>query len=98
MPLTSTMETNSVPFSRVSGNLLRHTRWMLSHSLYRDRSDAAAQARSGGSGTSTDTDSFAMTYDVGGAAGGCWGSGDGWAWGGVGAFSSVPSTAFLAAP
>ena len=31
---------------------------MLNHSLYRERSDAACQATSGGSGTSTDTDSF----------------------------------------
>src|SRR5882672_5448608 len=60
MPLTSTMEASCVPFSRVSGNVLRHTRWMLNHSLYRERSDAASHAFSGGSGTSTETESFAI--------------------------------------
>lgn len=32
MPLTSTMDSSVVPFSSVSGGLLRHTRWMVSHS------------------------------------------------------------------
>src|SRR6478609_3514710 len=60
MPLTSTIDSIVVPFSRVSGSLLRHPRWMVSHSLNRDRSDAHSQAFSGGSGTSTETDSFAI--------------------------------------
>src|SRR5258708_17182849 len=60
MPLTSTMEASCVPLSRVSGNVLRHTRWMLNHSLYRERSDAASHAFSGGSGTSTEIESFAI--------------------------------------
>ncbi len=33
MPLTSTIDSMTVPFSSVSGSLLRQTRWMLSHSL-----------------------------------------------------------------
>jgi hypothetical protein len=33
---------------------------MLSHSLYRDRSEAACHAFSGDSGTSTETDSLAI--------------------------------------
>src|ERR1700682_868264 len=33
MPFTSTIDSMIVPFSRVSGSLLRHTRWMVSHSL-----------------------------------------------------------------
>src|ERR1700730_11354490 len=60
MPLTSTIDSMTAPFCRSSGNLLRHTRWMVSHSLYRDRSEACFQASSGGSGTSMDTESFAM--------------------------------------
>src|SRR6201993_2631293 len=60
MPLTSTMDSTTVPFSISSGNLLRHTRWMVSHSLYRDRSEACPQATSGGKGTSMDPESFAM--------------------------------------
>src|SRR5271166_1066989 len=60
MPLTSTIDSTTVPFSMSSGNLLRHTRWMVSHSLYRDRSEACFQATSGGSGTSMHPDSFAM--------------------------------------
>ena len=64
MPLTSTIDSIVVPFSRVSGSLLRHTRWMVSHSLKRDRSDAHSQAFSGGSGTSTETDSFAILADT----------------------------------
>src|SRR5271166_598438 len=50
----------TVPFSRTSGTLLRHTRWMVSQSLNRDRSEACFQASSGGSGTSMDPESFAM--------------------------------------
>src|SRR5438445_5467249 len=60
MPLTSTMDSRVVPFSSVSGGLVRHTRWMVSHSLYRDRSDAHAHAVSGGSGTSTERESLAI--------------------------------------
>src|ERR1700740_1855657 len=60
MPLTSTIDSTTVPFSMSSGNLLRHTRWMVSHSLYRDRSEAWFQATSGGRGTSMDPHSFAM--------------------------------------
>src|ERR1700758_910429 len=60
MPLTSTIDSTTVPFSMSSGNALRHTRWMVSHSLYRDRSEACFQATSGGSGTSIDPESFAM--------------------------------------
>ncbi|COW82302.1 Uncharacterised protein [Mycobacterium tuberculosis] len=32
MPLTSTYDSTTVPFSSTSGNLLRHTLWMVSHS------------------------------------------------------------------
>ena len=60
MPLTSRIDSMTVPFSMVSGNVLRHTRWIVSHSLYLDRSDAHSHARSGDSGTSTETDSFAI--------------------------------------
>src|SRR5437879_7799614 len=60
MPLTSTIDSTTVPFSISSGNMLRHTRWMVSHSLYRERSEACFQACSGGSGTSIDPESFAM--------------------------------------
>src|ERR1700756_1583604 len=60
MPLTSSIDSTTVPFSICSGNLLRHTRWMVSHSLYRDRSEACFQACSGGKGTSTDPESFPM--------------------------------------
>src|ERR1700756_5874668 len=60
MPLTSSIDSTTVPFSICSGNLLRHTRWMVSHSLYRDRSEACFQATSGGRGTSMDPESFAM--------------------------------------
>ncbi len=58
-----------MPFSSVSGSVLRHTRWMVSHSLKRDRSEAASQACSGGSGTSTETESLAI-YGAGGEVGG----------------------------
>ncbi len=44
MPLTSTIESITVPFSRVSGNFDRQARWMLSHSSYRDRSEAYSHA------------------------------------------------------
>src|ERR1700757_52312 len=60
MPLTSTIDSTTVPFSISSGNVLRHTRWMVSHSLYRERSEAWFQASSGGRGTSIDPESFAM--------------------------------------
>src|ERR1700758_4011626 len=60
MPLTSTIDSTTVPFSMSSGNLLRHTRWMVSHSLNRVRSEACSQATSGDRGTSMDPDSFAM--------------------------------------
>src|SRR5262249_47928088 len=60
MPLTSTIDSTTVPLSMSSGNVLRHTRWIVSQSLYRDRSEACFQATSGGSGTSIDPESFAM--------------------------------------
>src|ERR1700722_10268122 len=60
MPLTSTMDSTTVPFSMSSGSLLRHTRWMVSHSLNLDRSEAWFQATSGGKGTSMDPDSLAI--------------------------------------
>src|SRR6202162_1506165 len=60
MPLTSTMDSMTVPLSKVSGSLLRHTRWMVSHSLKRERSDAQSHAVSGGNGTSTETESLAI--------------------------------------
>src|ERR1700741_1299196 len=60
MPLTSTIDSTTVPFSISSGNILRHTRRMVSHSLYRERSEACFQASSGGRGTSIDPESFAM--------------------------------------
>src|SRR6516225_11645359 len=60
MPLTSTIDSTTVPFSISSGSLLRHTRWMVSHSLYRNRSEACFQATLGGSGTSMDPESFAI--------------------------------------
>src|ERR1700742_661369 len=60
MPLTSTIDSMTVPFSMSSGNLLRHTLWMVSHSLNLDRSEACFHATSGASGTSMDPESFAM--------------------------------------
>src|ERR1700756_168796 len=60
MPLTSTIDSTTVPFSISSGNILRHTRWMVSHSLYRERSEACFQASSGGRCMSIDPESFAM--------------------------------------
>src|SRR5690349_3419382 len=96
IPLTSTTEASLVPFSRVSGNVLRHTRWMVSHSLYRDRSEAASQAFSGGSGTSTETESFAMAYDVGGGPAGVAGGVGGCCAGG-GVVPALSLAAFLAA-
>lgn len=68
MPITSTIESIRVPLSRVSGSGERHTRWMDSHSLYRDRSEAHSHAFSGARGTSTETESLAMGQ---GCLGGC---------------------------
>src|SRR6202011_4671430 len=65
MPLTSTMDSMTVPLSKVSGSLLRHTRWMVSQSEKRERSDAQFHAVSGGNGTSTETESLAIRYVLG---------------------------------
>src|ERR1700746_2843458 len=69
MPLTSTIDSTTVPFSMSSGNVVRHTRWMVSHSLYRDRSEACFQATSGGRGTSMDPESLARCSVLPGARG-----------------------------
>src|SRR6185436_8719137 len=65
MPLTSTIDSTAVPFSSVSGSVLRQTRWMVSHSLKRERSDAQSQACSGERGTSTETEILAIGQILG---------------------------------